>query len=78
MAKYYFDIDDGEVETRDSEGRQVESREDVRRAAISVLPELARDVLPNGDQHTLRVKVRDAHGHVVYLATLSLVAGWLD
>ncbi|MDF0599458.1 hypothetical protein P1J78_01820 [Psychromarinibacter sp. C21-152] len=78
MSLYFFDIDDGEVETRDSTGQELARSEDIRWSAISVLPELAKDALPDSDKRTFRVNVRDEAGTVVYRATLTLVAEWLQ
>lgn len=78
MPHYYFDTQDGERFTSDDVGLECASREALRDAAISALPDMARDSLPNGDRQDFIVKVRDDGGRYVFQATLSLIAEWLD
>jgi hypothetical protein len=77
MPRYFFDIDDGERFTRDDQGLDCAGPEAMREAAIGVLPNIARDELPDGDRHDFTVKVRDEGGRYLFQATLSLVAEWL-
>ena len=77
MPKYYFDLYDGTSFTRDPHGLELANRSEARREAISVLPDMARDVLPDGDRRDFTVDVRTAAGEVVYTATLSLAGRWL-
>ncbi|QRM33922.1 hypothetical protein [Microvirga sp. VF16] len=78
MDRFYFDINDGERLTRDEVGNLCQSRKAMRDAAIKVLPDIARDELPDGDRRDFTVKVRDEGGHYLFQATLSLAAEWLD
>lgn len=78
MPLFYFDIDDGECFTRDEEGLECSNRKAVRDYAIGVLPGIAQEALPDGDQHELVVKVRDTSGRYVFKAVLTLVSEWLD
>lgn len=77
MPLYYFDIDDGDQQTRDEEGAELESQMAARAEAIGVLPNIARDVVPDRDQRTFVVVVRDDSNRPIFKATLSLVAEWL-
>ena len=77
MPKYFLDLYDGASFTRDPYGLDLASPEEARKEAISVLPDMARDVLPDGDRRDFTVDVRTAAGEVVYTATLSLVGRWL-
>lgn len=74
---YYFDTDNDDRVSHDERGQDHPDPESMRDAAISVLPDLARDDLPNGDRRVFTVKVRDESGHYVFQATLSLIATWL-
>ncbi|MDY0884772.1 DUF6894 family protein [Dongia soli] len=76
--RYYFDIDSGRRATRDQIGSEFARPEDVRAAAIRVLPDIARDEWPDGDCRVMIVKVRDHKGSYVFQASLSLVSNWLD
>jgi hypothetical protein len=75
--RYYFDLDDDLVATRDAEGHEFSERDAMRDEAIRVLPDLAQDELPNGDRRVFTVKVRDESGKYVFQATLSLIVTWL-
>ena len=76
MPRFYFDINDGIHRSRDEEGEDFSDREVARREAITVLPELAREVLPDGDDHVCSCNMRDESGAVIFTATLSLKAEW--
>ena len=78
MARYFFDIDDGDQVTWDTDGVECSSREEIRRRATGVLPEVARDELPDGDFRQFWVKVRNEQGQYVFEASLVLRAGWID
>ncbi|MEX6504889.1 hypothetical protein [Jiella sp. M17.18] len=78
MARYFFDVQDGEDFIRDEEGLACPSREEVRLAAIAALPTMARDALPDSDRHEISVHVRDQKDRPVFRASLLLRAEWLD
>ena len=70
MARYFFDIHDGGFFV-DDVGVDCSTFDDVRMEAKKTLPAMAKDLLPDeGDQHTIRVIVRDESDVVVYTATL--------
>lgn len=77
MPRYFFDIDDGESRTRDSYGLELPDLAEVRNKAISILPDVAREELPDGDRRVFVCQARDEGGTVVFMATLSLVAEWI-
>jgi len=77
MARFYFDIDDGDGYMEDDEGQEMAGPTSAREAAICVLPNIARDKLPDGDRRDYIVRVRDEAGAYVFQATLSLTAEWL-
>ena len=77
MPKFFLDLYDGATFTRDPYGLDLASQEEARKEAISVLPDMARDVLPDGDRRDFTVDVRTNVGEVIYTATLSLVGRWL-
>ncbi|MBJ6126377.1 hypothetical protein JAO75_13280 [Microvirga sp. BT325] len=57
----------------DTDGIELESVEMARIEAQKALPDLARDALPDGNQKTFIVSVRDEAGQVVLRAALSLI-----
>lgn len=76
MSKCYIHTDDGDEAYRDSKGFEFADLEDARRAALSALPDMARDVIPDGDRRTFVVSVEDEQGLVAYSATLDLIGKW--
>ena len=77
MPKYFFDIYDGEQQIRDDTGVDLSGPDAARDAAIGVLPNIARDELPDGDKREFVAVVRDESGRKIFRAALSLVAEWL-
>lgn len=73
MPRYFFDTFDGDRLIADSEGIELPDLEQVKAEAQRALPDLARDGLPDGDQKTFIVSVRDGTGQVVLRAALSLI-----
>jgi hypothetical protein len=76
MSRYFFDTDDGDFRSQDDEGMELPDAEAARLAALDVLPDMARDKLPDGDRRSFSVRVRDEAGAVLYSATLDLVGEW--
>ena len=48
-----------------------EPDEEARQQAQSLLPDLARDELPDGELHTVACEVRDGSGRIVYRGRLT-------
>lgn len=70
MPRYFFDIHDGTF-LLDEIGVECPDLDAVRKEAKRVLPEIAREILPeDGDHHTMTVQVRDDQYETVYTATL--------
>lgn len=78
MPTFFLDLYDDDHFTRDPLGLDIKDREAVRKEAISALPDMARDVLPDGDRRVFSVDVRTEAGEVIYTATLSLIGRWLN
>ncbi|QPC93540.1 DUF6894 family protein [Mesorhizobium sp. INR15] len=77
MSRYFFDIHDGHALTSDDDGIACESLKDLSYQAVDVLPDLAREDLPNGPTRTFFAKVRDDSGRYVFRATLTLASAWI-
>ena len=73
LARYFFDTFDGSRLIPDTEGLELQNIEMAKLEAQRALPDLARDALPDGDQKTFIVSVRDEAGQVVLRAALSLI-----
>ncbi len=78
MPRYFFDTYDQDELARDEEGIECSLRADVEERAIAALPDMARDVLPDGPNHDFRVLVRDESDKIVFRATLALRSEWLE
>lgn len=76
MPRHFFDIRDAGALTRDGDGAECDNDGDARNQAISLLPDLARDAFPDGDQHEFVATVRNEAGQVVYEANLALSGRW--
>ncbi|WP_375410047.1 DUF6894 family protein [uncultured Methylobacterium sp.] len=78
MARYYFDIHDGQVLIRDTQGSECIDDDAVRQEAMGTLPAIARDVIPtDGDKQAFTVLVRDENNMTVYMATLTFAGLWM-
>ena len=73
MARFFFDTYDGSRLIPDTEGIELQNVEMAKIEAQKALPDLARDALPDGDQKTFIVSVRDDAGQVILRAALSLI-----
>lgn len=76
MPHYYFDTDDGSHLCEDDSGLEFPDEQAARRAAVSALPDMARDRIPNGDERTFSVRVRDETGNTIYSASLAMKGQW--
>ena len=77
MPRYFFDTDDGDRLDRDDTGQDLPDLKAARDTAIDVLPDMARDVLPDGDRRDITCVVRTEHDGAVFRAKLSLTAEWI-
>ena len=77
MARFYFDYDDGEDQAVDQVGLNYVSPLLARQAAMSALPDFARDLPPAGDDRILTVTVRNEAGASILAARLKLEARWI-
>ncbi|WP_298961098.1 hypothetical protein [uncultured Methylobacterium sp.] len=78
MPRYFFDIFDGNGRQSDDTGTEFADLDDVRKAAMQLLPNIAREEIPkDGDRCSLVVLVTDEDGHPVYSATLTYTGLWL-
>jgi uncharacterized protein DUF6894 len=73
VPRFFFDTYDGDRFILDELGLELEDIEAAKLEAERALPEMAWDELPDGNQRTFIVSVRDEAGEVVLRAALSLV-----
>jgi hypothetical protein len=74
MPVFYFDVQDSEGATLDTEGCDFGSLDEARDEAVRFLPDLARAVFPLGGGCELIVRIREREGPYLYEVALSLVA----
>ena len=77
MARFYFDINEGQGQVEDVEGQELASPEDARQMALKELGLIIRDELPDGDRGSFVVTVRDDGGIPVYVAMATIIGEWL-
>ncbi len=63
MPRFFSDIQDGDEQQRDEEGLELPNGEAVRKTAMRLLPDIARDEVPlDGDRRSFTVIVTDMNG----------------
>ena len=65
MALFYFDVDHNGEKQADDDGTECVDLHHVKQEAIRALVEMVNDELPDGDHHSLSIKVRDDGGTTV-------------
>jgi hypothetical protein len=71
VPRYFFDTYDGDLFLPDDQGIELEDLAAVKAEASRGLADMAGDELPDGDQRSFVVRVRDEAGEVVLQAALS-------
>lgn len=71
MPRYYFDVRDSKGFLQDDVGDTFDTFEEARAQCQSLLPDIAREELPDGDLHIITCDVRDQTGDVVYRGELT-------
>ena len=72
MSRYFIDLNDGDHLSTDEEGQDFETVEAAEYDAIALLPDIARQVIPDGDRRTIVSTLRTEAGVVILTATLTL------
>jgi hypothetical protein len=76
MPRFFFDTYDGKQMLSDTDGVEFAGIEGVREAAVTALPGIARDRLPDGEALEMWVKVRDSANQPVFEAFLKFSSKW--
>lgn len=77
MARYFFDLHDGDGPIRDNEGMELASRADVLREMARILVDIARDELPTGERTIISLTVRSEE-RPISVASLAFSNEWLE
>ena len=76
MPRYFIDTSDGDTFVHDDEGHDLPDVAAARDVAQAMLPDMAREKLPDGERRTFCAFVRDETSAVIYRVALSLVGEW--
>lgn len=71
MARYYFDVTNGNGLERDEDGQELQSLDQVRREAGRILSDIAKDEIPVSRSVRIKVAVRNIEGENVHAGELS-------
>ena len=78
MPHYFIDTDDGETAILDRIGLELDNIERARAEAVRALPEIARDIAPDGEERVISASVRGDDGRLLFRASLTLSCERLD
>ena len=71
MPRFFFDVRDAQGFHRDEIGDDFANFEEARDQAQALLPDIAREELPDGELHQITCEVRDSTGRIVYRGHLT-------
>lgn len=71
MPHYFVDFQDGDKLQHDDDGMHVENFDQARDGAIRMLPQVAKEELPDGEHRRFAATIRDESGTILYRATLT-------
>jgi hypothetical protein len=74
VPRFFFDTHNGDQFIPDEAGQEMQCSEAAKAVAQTALADMARDALPDKDQRTFIVSVRDEAGQVVVRTALSLLS----
>ena len=66
MPRFYFDVHNATGSHRDEFGEELATFAEAREQCQVLLPDIARQELPDGELHTITCDVRDEAGRIVY------------
>lgn len=71
MPRYFFDVTDATGFHRDQAGDDCADVEEAREQCQLLLPDIAREELPDGELHRITCEVRDEANRTVYRGTIT-------
>jgi hypothetical protein len=78
MPRFFIDTTDGDLVVVDREGVVLRDDQAARTAALAGFPDMAREVMPDGDNLRFAIRIRNSAGTVIYSAVLTLAGGWTN
>jgi hypothetical protein len=76
VPRYFFDIEDDHFLSRDPVGMELPGLQEAWETALAVLPDMAREVIPEGDRRDFTSVVREDQ-RPVFKVSLSFQAEWM-
>ena len=71
MPRFFFDVRNSRGFHRDEVGDELPGFKEAREQCQGLLPDIAREELPDGELHTVTCNVRDEADRVVYRGRLT-------
>ncbi|MCJ9750787.1 hypothetical protein MOV61_08670 [Neorhizobium sp. BETTINA12A] len=78
MARYFFDLINGDGPVRDNEGQEISTRKEISREVSRILADIAREEFPERGKGAISIEVRNEHGQPVFTGRLSFQTQWHD
>ncbi|WP_436109899.1 DUF6894 family protein [Neorhizobium tomejilense] len=78
MARYFFDLINGDGPVRDNEGQEISTREEISREVSRILADIAREEFPERGKGSISIEVRNEFGQSVFTGQLSFQTQWYD
>ena len=78
MPRFFFDTEDGDAFIKDEDGIECDNVQKAHDLAMTWLPDIAKDKMPDGEVRDFIVTVRNESGRAVYEAKLGLRGRWLS
>jgi hypothetical protein len=78
MSRYFFDLHNGDGPTLDEEGQEMTSRASVAMEVARILGDIARDEMPDTQNGTIALTVRDESGRTITIARLTFSNEWIE
>ncbi|WP_371412595.1 hypothetical protein [Neorhizobium sp. T25_13] len=78
MARYFFDLINGDGPVRDNEGQEISTREEISREVSRILADIAREEFPERGKGSISIEVRNESGQSVFTGQLSFQTQWHD
>jgi hypothetical protein len=78
MARYFFDLINGDGPVRDNEGQEISTREEISREVSRILSDIAREEFPERGKGSISIEVRNESGQSVFTGHLSFQTQWHD
>ena len=78
MPRFFFDTEDGDTFIKDEDGIECDSVQKAHDLAMTWLPDIAKDKMPDGEVRDFVVTVRNESGRAIYEARLGLRGTWFS